>query len=97
MASVASDKFLAATAGAEVSSPWGEFEVQTNSAGSGLHTPERWQEITRGNTGKSPSLHWKVTVSPSVVPVVDTTLTLGDNNGWPQSRKFNYNHKTRSL
>ncbi len=58
-----------------VSSPWGE--VQTNSAGSGFHTPERLQEITRDN----PSSHCKVTVSPSVVPVVDTTLTLGDNTG----------------
>ncbi len=63
----------------EFSSPWGE--VQTNSAGSGLHTPERLQVIMRVNAGKSPSSHCKVTVSPSVVPVVDTTLTLGDNTG----------------
>ncbi len=55
--------------------------MQTNSAGSGLHTPERLQEITRVNAGKSPSSHFKVIVSPSVVPVVDTTLTLGVNTG----------------
>ncbi len=55
--------------------------VQTSSVGSGLHTPALLQVIMTGITGKSPSSHCKVTVSPSVVPVVDTTLTLGDNTG----------------
>ena len=57
------------------------IEKQTSSAGLGLHTPALLQVIKTGITGKSPSLHCKVTVSPSVVPVVDTTLTLGDNTG----------------
>ncbi len=56
-------------------------EMQINSVGLGLHTPERWQEITKVNAGKSPSTHFKVIVSPSVVLVVATTLTLGDNTG----------------
>ncbi len=55
--------------------------VQTSSAGSGLHTPALLQVIMTGITGKSPSTHCKVTVSPSVVPVVDTILTLGGNTG----------------
>ncbi len=55
--------------------------LQTNSAGLGLHTPALLQVIMTGITGKSPSSHCKVTVSPSVVPVVDTTLTLEDNTG----------------
>ncbi len=55
--------------------------VQTSSAGLGLHTPALLQVIMTSITGKSPSSHCKVTVSPSVVPVVDTTLTLGDNTG----------------
>ncbi len=71
--------------------------LHTNSAGSGLHTPALLQVIKTGITGKSPSSHCKVTVSPSVVPVVDITLTLGDNTGRPQSRKTNYNHKTTTV
>ncbi len=59
--------------------------MQTSSAGLGLHTPALLQVIMTGITGKSPSTHSKVTVSPSVVPVNDTTLTLGDNTGRPQS------------
>ncbi len=59
--------------------------LQTNSAGLGLHrvhTPALSQVIMTGITGKSPSAHCKVTVSPSVVPVVDTTqeITLADHN-----------------
>ncbi len=38
-------------------------------------------ELVDSEFGKSPSSHCKVTVSPSVVPVVDTTLTLGVNTG----------------
>ncbi len=53
--------------------------VQTSSAGLGLHTLALLQVIMTGITGKSPSSHCKVTVSPSVI--VDTTLTLGDNTG----------------
>ncbi len=69
--------------------------VQTSSAGLGLHTPALLQVIMTGITGKSPSAHCKVTVSPSDVPVVDIILTLGGNNGHSQQpRKFNYNHKT---
>ncbi len=55
--------------------------MQINSTGLGLHTPALLQVIMTGITGKSPSSHCKVPVSPSVVPVVDTTLTLGDNTG----------------
>ncbi len=58
-----------------------DMTVQTNSAGSGLHAPAQLQVCMIGITGKSPSSHCKVTVSPSVVPVIDTTLTLGDNTG----------------
>ncbi len=55
--------------------------MQTNSAGLRLHIPALLQVIMTVITGKSPSSHCKVTVSPSAVPVVDTTLTLGDNTG----------------
>ncbi len=58
-----------------------DLVVQTSSAGLGLHTPALLQVIMTGITGKSPSSHCKDTVSPSVVPVVDITLTLGDNTG----------------
>ncbi len=64
--------------------------LHTNSAGLGLHTPALLQVIMTGITGKSPSAHFKVTVSPSVVPVVDIRKTLEDNTGHGQQpRKFN--------
>ncbi len=55
--------------------------LQTSSAGSGLQTLALLQVIRTGMTGRSPSSHCKVTVSPSVVPVGAITLTLGDNTG----------------
>ncbi len=55
--------------------------LHTNSAELGLHTLALVQVIMTGITGKSPSSHCKVTVSPSDVPVVDITLTLGAKTG----------------
>ena len=52
----------------------------------GVHRPALLHVLVIGmSEGNSPSLHWKVTIAPSVV--LDTLLItpLEGNSGWPQS------------